>query len=339
MPAEMGSPSDQQKFLKVVVMANVPKDEAGNCLVDIYVRMPSADKYVCWVRTGDPFPEEKRQKLLTHPDPRIYCPVDQWNSRHKKVKLKDSIGPKIGDETKEVISDLFSELLDDQGQHEKSSEKLVEISKTIASEILNDLESYEKSILSEFQNLSRLEDSYAIRSLAILFSLALGFNSKTAIIDITVSTLFMDSALLDFTQQEIEDYYRDPKSMSVAFLDAYRKHPAKAHYLASQKVRRFSEQSLLMILNHHELHNGQGFPRNSQTRSLPDLVRVLSYAVDVFERMKSAELNLKPINLTQALVQVYEIDREPHLRRHQTGMMDKVLNYLKIPQSEWKKAA
>ncbi|NCN28049.1 hypothetical protein GW915_10780 [bacterium] len=338
MPAKMGLPSASQKDLKVVVMATIPKDEAGNSVVDIYIRLPSAEKYICWVQKGDKFTATQREKLLKHSDPRIYCPVDQWNNRHKFLKLNDSKGPKIGAETQQVITDLFAELLTDDGDHTGASDKLIEISRTIATEIVADLEAFEKSILEEFKDITRLEDSYAIRSLAILFALALGFNSKTAITDITSSTLFMDSPLLDFTQEELDDYFRAPESMSPAFIDAYRKHPAKAHYFASQKVKRFTEQGLLMILNHHELHNGKGFPRNSQTRSLPDLVRILSYAVDIYETMKSAELNEAPINLSQALCLIYDVKQEAHLRRHQTGMMDKILSYLNVSEDDYKKA-
>lgn len=311
-------------------MSQIPSDADGNSVVDIYVRLPTADKYVCWVKKGDPFPTKKREKLLDHPDPRLYCPIDDWQNRHKFLGPIDTSGKKLGEDAKDIVTDLFLNLLDDNGDHENASEQLANISKVIVNEIVEDLAAYEKKVLAELEDISRLEDSYAIRSLCIIFSLALGFDSKTALIDITTSVMFMDVALLDFTQQEIDMYYEDPSAMSVSFAAAYEKHPAKAHYIASQKLKRFSEQGLLMILNHHELNNGQGFPRKSQTRPLPDLIKILSYAVDVFERLKRSDLRKEKLSLKEALIECYEIDAEAHMRRHQTGMMDKVLKYLGV---------
>jgi len=60
------------------------------------------------------------------------------------------------------------------------------------------------------------------------------------------------------------------------------------------------------------------------------LIKILSFAVDVFETLKRSDLRKEQLSLKEALIECYEINAEAHKRRHQTGMMDKILKYLGV---------
>jgi HD-GYP domain-containing protein (c-di-GMP phosphodiesterase class II) len=85
-----------------------------------------------------------------------------------------------------------------------------------------------------------------------------------------------------------------------------------------------------MVLNHHEFHNGNGFPRGVRTKPMTDLVKIVALAVDTFETMKKAELNKKNTSLAIALKQVAELNLEVHKRRHQTNLVSKIMSHLGV---------
>jgi response regulator RpfG family c-di-GMP phosphodiesterase len=319
-----------QKGLKVLVISQALTDEKGRLLTDLYVRMPSADRFVLFIAAGDELDADRLNKLYQHADSRIYAPMEQWKHKYKVWRPKETDPNKMGLETQQLVTDMYVDLLDDTAVPESSLQKLAEIAQEMSEHVLGDMKKYEDEMLKQFSDLSRMEDSYAIRSLATLMALANGYSSKRAILDINTVTMFMDVNLLDFRKEDVDNYYRDPTSVSKEFLRAYRQHPSKANLMATVKLPMISDTGLQMILNHHEYHNASGFPRGMRTKPLPDLVKILSLAVDVFERLKRAELNGGKLSLTQALFEVAEFNLEIHNRRHQSSIVDKVLHHLGI---------
>ncbi len=328
-----------QKGFKVLVISQAPTDENGIILTDLYVRIPTADRFILFISEGEKLDTDRINKLYQHPDPRLYTPTEQWQNRHKKIKIKDSDPNKIGAETQEIITSLYLDLLDGSDPSEGILKKLSQIANEITDSVLSDSKQYEDQMLKQLSDLSRLEDSYAIRALAILFSLANGYTSKKAIMDIHSTSTIMDVNLLDFIKEDVDNYYRDPNSASEDFLRAYKQHPAKANLMATTKLPFITDSGLQIILNHHEFHNGSGFPRGTRTKPLPDIIKIMSLAVDVFEVMKKAELNEKKISLAEALKIVGEFDVEIHTRRHQSSIIDKVFSHLglnEVPKEDKK---
>ncbi len=190
---------------------------------------------------------------------------------------------------------------------------------------------YSGIILKGF--LKTYDTQKAILFSAILFSLANGYTSKKAIMDIHSTSTIMDVNLLDFIKEDVDNYYRDSNSASEDLLRAYKQHPAKANLMATTKLPFITDSGLQIILNHHEFHNGSGFPRGTRTKPLPDIIKIMSLAVDVFEVMKKAELNEKKISLAEALKIVGEFDVEIHTRRHQSSIIDKVFSHLGLNEA------
>ncbi|MBP7844897.1 MAG: hypothetical protein KA116_08780 [Proteobacteria bacterium] len=330
-----------QTGLQVMAVSQVPTDPKGNVIADLYVRIPTLDRYVLFVHEGEKLDEEKMKKLYLHPDPKLYGSKDKLKKNRKKtlnatINAKDDDPNKLGAETQELITDLYLDLLEDNNPSESQIKKLGSIVHEITENILSDTKSFEDNILKQFKDLSRMEDSYAIRSLTTLFGLANGYSSKRAMIDIQGASMFMDINLLDFRKDDIEEYYKNPEGWPSGFLKLYMQHPAKANLMATMKLPDLSETGLQMILNHHEYNNGEGFPRGTRTKSLPDLVKILSLAVDVFQILKRQELLNNPSNIPDALMEAAQNHREVHERRHQGNIVDRIFSYMAIDAAQKK---
>jgi hypothetical protein len=61
--------------------------------------------------------------------------------------------------------------------------------------------------------------------------------------------------------------------------------------------------------------------------------------VDVFERIRAAELNGEKLGLMKALEIIYEPSVEPHERRHQSEIVENIYKYLKLTPPAARKAA
>jgi hypothetical protein len=316
--------------LKVLVISQVPTDKQGQVLTDLYVRIPTADRFVMFVEAGDVVTKERLNKLYQHPDPRLYTPTEQWKKRYTKITVKEGSKDRVGAETLELVTDLYLDLLDNSASSEGNITRLSDIAKEITENIMDDLNVYEGEVLKEMKDISRLEDSYAIRSLTTLMSFACGYTSRKSLIDINAVCMFLDISLLDFRKEDVDNFYKDPSLVSKAFLDAYYQHPSKANLIAGEKLKFVSDIGLQMVLNHHEFHNGNGFPRGVRTKPMTDLVKIVALAVDTFETMKKAELNKKNTSLAIALKQVAELNLEVHKRRHQTNLVSKIMSHLGV---------
>lgn len=316
------------KGLKVLVINNVPVDSQGGSAVDLYLRMPTENHHIRWIRKGDEFTEEHRHRLRSHADPRLYCPMDQWTDYQHQNSLKEPNGP-IGNDVKEIVSNLYADFLSSKTDNTEVLDKLIAIANTISDNVIADIAVYEAKAKEELLDISRLEMSYAIRSIATLFCIANDFASRKSIYDLTTATLYMDIGLNDFTNQELEAIWKGDK-VDEKILKAYQQHPAKAHLIATERIKLVNETGLLIILNHHEYNNAKGFPRGVHTKALIDHVKIVSLAVDVWEILKVALLNEKPISFEEALKIASQPELEPHQRKHAGAVINKIFKHLGI---------
>jgi hypothetical protein len=312
----------------LLVMPKIPLGAEGTSTVDIYVQLPASRRYVRWLSQGDRLTVEHLERLKVHVDPRLYCPVEQWRMRYKKMPLPEDEGPLYEAQTQELICDLFLNLTREDLLPEKATEQLKEISNMIVYEILVDLEDYEKILLQHTHKFRGEEAHHAIRSLAFLVAMANGHASRSAFMDITAATLLMDYPLIEVSPKEMEQILVDPAGADPHALARYMKHPAAAHFMVLDRFKNVSETTLQMILCHHELHNGHGFPRRMRTAHAPDMVKILSLAVDLYENWRRAEWHGQRKNLRQIL----DTLREQHIaaadRRHDEVLVKKLYSYL-----------
>ncbi len=324
-------PTTQAEF---VVLPKIPLTSDGSCAVDIYVRMPESRRYVRWLDAGTEFSREHQLKLQAHADSRLYCPTEQWRLRYKKFPKPNSSESSFRKETQELITDLYLHLLREDVLPEKATDQLSKISEIIVNEVFEDLQNYEIQILQTLPNLKNNQSFEAIRALCFVFAMANGYATRSAFMDITASTILMDFALKNSSNRDMAKLFVNQEKLPEGFLAVYQKHPAQSHFVAVDKFKNVTETALQMILNHHELHNGQGFPRRVYTKSLPELVKIAALAVDVYEHWLKSESYDQRKNLRMVLDTI----REDHLpatkRRHDPNIIQAVYHYLCLTEPD-----
>ena len=167
----------------------------------------------------------------------------------------------------------------------------------------------------------------AITSLAVVAAIANDFKSKTSIETLCKAAMLMDASLAEIEENHLQTYYRNRSELPTHVFEKIKNHPLKSQQLVAY-LPTSNELVNQIILGHHELHNGKGYHRGVKLGTLPALVHVMSFAVDVYETLKSAELNKAPITLEKAIGKINERHLEPHLRRHTERIIKNVIAYL-----------
>jgi hypothetical protein len=173
-----------------------------------------------------------------------------------------------------------------------------------------------------------MHDSAAITTIATLFAIALGHTSRNVFKNLSYACIFMDISLAELSEESWKTYYLDPERLSKEDARRVRSHPERSTDLVQKRFRKLPDVVLQMILGHHELFNGKGFPRGHRSEKLAPLVRALALSVDVFEFMKRAHLRGEPCDLEGAVNHFVNEAAEAHHRRHNLTLCREISEYL-----------
>lgn len=335
-------------------------DENGRTREDLYVHLPTQDRFVCFVKKGDEFEERKINSLSGHADPHVYVRnvdlkiVPEENvinyGKDKKISAEPTPEPPAIQALKAPAHQASMKISDLTTAREDISEKLVKVFKGLkdpatfdlsgAGDTLGELaggildvvapeaSQLHSTLLKQSSNIDLMHDSSAILCLAVLFTVVNGFSSRNIFKDLSFATLLMDMTLVEFPQDKLHGYYKDRKSLEGADLATFKKHPMDSFTLVNNELKNINDTIRQLILCHHELYNGKGFPRGQRSESLPPIARILSLAVDTFETMKGYMLRGEKLELLPALNILLEKDCEPHLRRHSRKLVDNTIKAL-----------
>ncbi|HVJ64068.1 MAG TPA: HD domain-containing phosphohydrolase [Bdellovibrionota bacterium] len=181
---------------------------------------------------------------------------------------------------------------------------------------------------------SIMDESSAISTLAILFAVAQGQKTRGVFKDLSYACLLMDISLVGAPEDLKKKWYSNPDSLNAderAMLEA---HPRKSHAVVMEKFKNLPEIVGQMILGHHELFSGRGFPRKVRSDLLPPVVRILAFAVDVHAHMKRAESAGNNLSVESVVETFTDPKTEPHLRRHNIELCRKILHYMANGETE-----
>lgn len=374
----------KENFEKIK-LERVPLDKDGNILINLFIYLPTSDRFVRFIAKGNPVEESRLALLDTHADKdlfhlpseltaarreelesREYGAYVERKSMHDFGEKKFIAGSKEADggvtrftgdaggdgstatqfssiekptsgadaisvESQKDLNELYKKLLTGgDGAMVDVLARLETQVDLILNALVPEVKDLKGHLVRNLTHLMLMNDVSAITSIAVLCALAQGYDSKKSFRDLTYACLIMDSSLAEFSEAELSTYYRNPAELPDEVLTKMRKHPAKSFEMAESKLKSISDVSMQLILNHHELFNGRGYPRGVRSESLFPMVKVLALAVDIFESMKSAQLNNTQTTLNQIIIGSLEEHLEPHLRRHSRKVVAQLLKYLDI---------
>ncbi|MEO5668313.1 MAG: HD domain-containing phosphohydrolase [Bdellovibrionota bacterium] len=247
---------------------------------------------------------------------------------HFGKESADFLKKPIAIELKHIISELVAPSIAQINLEDSPINELTDqLVRVIAPEVEN-LRSYLKQIP---QYLTMMDDSSAITAIATLFAIARGQSSRSVFKDLSYACLFMDISMSDFGDQAWKTYFLQPDALSEEQKNKIEGHPRRSSELVQKRFRNLPDIVNQLILGHHELFNGKGFPRHLRSEMLAPLVRILAFAVDVFEFMKSQHMQGEFCTLSEAVEYYVNEPVEPHMRRHNTVLCREIADFIRHP--------
>jgi HD-GYP domain-containing protein (c-di-GMP phosphodiesterase class II) len=308
---------------------------------DVYVHLPRAERFIRYVCRGDVWDERKENMIRNHVESTLYrstgvipnSPEPMPEQMRQEPSLPKTEAPAeilvFNDKVAEKLDEIFRFVSSpSEGAAPGTIKAMEELSSKIIEVVAPDVENLRENIMQQSKYLMVMTDAAAITSIAVLIAMAHGFNSRKVYRDLSMAILLMDAPLGDLNEEVVLKYYKDRSSLSATEWEELRRHPAKAHEVVSTKLKSVTDGVLNLVLNHHELYNGKGYPRQIRSESLPPIVRSLTLSVDIFEIMKREHLRGEEVDILFALEELREPNTEPHLRRHNQKLVQSALTYI-----------
>jgi hypothetical protein len=347
--AQQDSASTQKLRFEPITVAQIPRNPDGTCAENLYIYLPSPKRFILFVPKGERFTYNRQMALERHTIPALFVPAGESNSEvvtSPSAASESDGGDSVLDleimgagKTQKTLKDIFKSLSESQQAPEEAFKKLENLADEIINVVAPEVDDMKSKMLENAQYIWLMNDACAITTVACLFAAANGFDSRRSFRDIVTSCLMMDLPLVRFSEEQCHAYLCDRAKLSNEERELFEKHPMEAYRLGKQSLRHFTDTALELILNHHELHNGAGYPRKIRSGSIFPLARVLASAVEVFETMKRSQIAGPAKTLAEAVKSLLDEEVPPHMRRHEREIFEKVVAFMGNPESSAAKSA
>lgn len=273
---------DKIQFISIPIGSIYPDEELpGNIFLFV------GGHFIKYKKQGDSIPYEKYETLVLKKVQFVFIDMaDQQNftdwikeiARSEKEYLVEQMGIDNEDllEQHQEVKDTVLSFI----THEITEESIKEIvdqtrefvniiqSKGVAEKYTLKLMTYKQGILDHSVN---------VANLSIYLALNIGYGQQTLL-----ETIYIGALLHDYGKVRINPkFLENPNTPSYA--TAMRKHPSlgKTALLLDSG---FSDEVLRIIAEHHENHDGSGYPRGIKGHKIYDLTKIVSIA-NVFDNL------------------------------------------------------
>lgn len=325
-----------------IAVDQIPVDTKGCCTVDLYIHLPTAKKYLRFLVKGESLSSKKIEALKKQKHEHVYTTEgeavnavpSEENASAQPHEHAEFLGKMevLGNETEQRLRDVYREIFDAETKDPKAILTKVEaLSDEIVLAVAPEVRGLRDVLLKSTHHIDLLNDVAAISSFAILFAFANGFTSQRCYRDLCTACVIMDLALMEFSEEDRKTFLLLPEKLDLKKLVQMRNHPARSYEIAQQKLKNISEDTMELIQNHHELHNGKGYPRGIRTDTLLPLVRTLSLAVEVFDRLKAASLRGESLSMPQLFAVLIADTGTASDRDHSPDLLQTIMGFMDIP--------
>lgn len=264
----------------------------GPCVCDLYLKL-SEKNFVKLLHKGDLFSENDHNKLSEKGVYELFIRIEDTKDYLSFLEKKLS-GPGHGvDDVTFAIENL--EALEQIGKHMNwSPEILLSAQKSVSQAI---------KILSKNQNvmkvlkkrLSESSTSYSrhiglLSYLVCAFSSSVGFTGESGQVKLALAALIHDASVDDFYYEDLKEWNKraaDPADKSPETIK-YRMHPFEASKIV-KSLDSHSPDVDQIILQHHEVKTGQGFPRGLDGHRIGQLPALFIMVEDLVEFIDNGE--------------------------------------------------
>jgi len=308
---------------------------------DLYVFLPSVERYVRFVQQGEALTDVRLEALRRHADTALYVagsvvadasPELQEVAKQIEADLSTEDLETLSVEVEAELADIYRTLSsfdssdDALGKLENMATRVLDL---VAPEVKN----IRAKLLANVRYLPLMNASAAISTVGVLCAHSNGISSRKSFRELALASFLMDLSLGEITAEVREAFLLTPEKLPSELLSELQQHPLRSYNLALDRLPSLPEQIRQLILNHHELFNGRGYPRGLRSDVLFPMARFLALAVDIYEHLCRKQASKGTPNVTEVLYELLEPHVEPHLRRHSRQVLLPVFAYLDLPLS------
>jgi putative nucleotidyltransferase with HDIG domain len=279
--------------------------------VDVYVHL--SEKYLKYLNKGDVLTADKYNKFMTMKVKHFHVVEEDidtfisWVEREKeKVLEKDAqkVAGKMlpiveaNQEIREMIFDTFTSedltednVLNIQHQADKLIEKLQE-DQRVAHAMVK-LARYSGSLADHSVN---------VANMAVFLGLTFGHSHP-----LVLQNLYLGGLYHDYGKTKMDAKFWEQKNPNHHYSHAEQSHPDQGALLV-KKSKKFPDQVVTIIAQHHELYSGAGYPRGLKGKEIYELSRIVSLA-NAYDNSCQEKRDLPERERLEKTLKILEYDR------------------------------
>lgn len=267
-----------------IPLSKLYPDEA--LCTDIYLLINS--KYIKYKNAEDFISVEKYDLFLSKNVISVYIAFEDsitfmnWLKETKEKSIQEVVD-NVGEEFREeaVAREEIVERVFETFAAEELNKESVSILKSQAEELIESI-SKKKIPLTILARLTKKSPSIAehsvnVANISVYIALAMGHAHRYVLENIYMGALFHDYGKAKIPSKVLED------PSNITYTKAIEQHPIKGALLIS-KIDGLQDQVTTIIAEHHEQHNGKGFPNAKKGEDIYELSKIVALA-NVFDNI------------------------------------------------------
>lgn len=274
---------------------------------DTYVYLPLNNKYIKYSRANEKFVAHKSEKLQKHNVGSLHIEQKDLDKFYVYVaeslaKNTDEANPLSATERQDKLNDSVRGLIIDMYDYsgfnnlESGKEMVTSCQKVISTLITkgkskNWYNELLQAISGEVGGYSHVSE---VSTLAALFALIMEQKNPE---DFALAGFLHDLGMIDIPEEQME---KPQSQWTEEERTLYYKHPERSLNYIKKKRMIVSESVEKMIAQHHEMYNGQGFPKQLVGDRLPEASQILILA-DQFQYLMEVKEGHKRYTPEEAL--------------------------------------
>lgn len=292
------------KFLKFKHAGDFIEDEKFNFFIqknlkNIYVIEGEYDAFMAWIA-------EKRKEVVDEM-------VEEVGEENRALVEK-------GEDIREKVYDTFTDLELDSG--------IAEILQEQVSEFITDVKDIDlsKAVLAKMlkHNASTADHAMNVANVSLYMAMVLGHGNYQVLEDIYMGAIFHDYYKMKIPPEVLAN----PQNFQ--YTQAMEDHPKKSAAAVS-KLEGIRPDVLKIIDQHHEQHNGNGYPNKLKGDEIFGLAKIVAMA-NVFDNVVMENKNKSKKEKYRAGIKVLEYDKG---KQFDPDLIEKLVTALKLAYGEY----
>jgi HD-GYP domain-containing protein (c-di-GMP phosphodiesterase class II) len=336
------------EYQEIKISEIIPNKELG---FDVYVYLPSKNKYIKYFSGSDSITQQKINKLIDKGAKSLFVKSKEYetylnylkeleeemmnNADVNHVDKINIIMAKIR-QTLPMIKELENDA--DVVEWAENCEHLIEslvtilIGRPVKLEEDDDDEKIDPN-----EAFSRLKDGLGekcdiedhaaiVGSLSMILGMLTGLNESKLRVDLSVGGLLHDIGMLDMDSELIHKFYTETE-LSEEELSAYKTHCSKGVEFVNKALKSpiISDNVVSIIRMHHENSSGSGFPEGISINRLPSHIKLIAIVDKVAKYLHKG----MAMDLRYCIYDIFQEQSDMDVRELDVNMIKQLLT--KVP--------